>query len=387
MESKTRLYLIIFLAFYFLAVSMIITGAVIPQWMDEFSVSAGRAGRLFAFYYLPYTIVTFCSGLLSQRWGKKVVLLLGQAFLAGGFFSVSTSPSFSLIEWGLFLMGVGGGFSEAPFTSLLSQIFPGEEGYALNLSQISFGLGAATAPFLAGFLLERGFSWRLFYLFPGMVSLVIFALLSREKLLEEKGMEGGGKSPLRRREGNGFIIVSFLAMFLYVGAEIGSSSWITTYLVKGLGGSLSWGGLALAVFWGALTIGRFVFAFLSRSLSYPVILRFSSFLSLIFLFFLNFTHEVHWASSGRSRVWLFCCLAFDSGLGSAKNGGRTGKSYRFCGSFWRPGSNIFSLVRRSYRREMGAFLYFLGSLGFSSLFVAGFSFFLFQGRREGSWRW
>ena len=116
MESKTRLYLIIFLAFYFLAVSMIITGAVIPQWMDEFSVSAGRAGRLFAFYYLPYTIVTFCSGLLSQRWGKKVVLLLGQAFLAGGFFSVSTSPSFSLIEWGLFLMGVGGGFSEAPFT-------------------------------------------------------------------------------------------------------------------------------------------------------------------------------------------------------------------------------------------------------------------------------
>ena len=310
MESKTRLYLIIFLAFYFLAVSMIITGAVIPQWMDEFSVSAGRAGRLFAFYYLPYTIVTFCSGLLSQRWGKKVVLLLGQAFLAGGFFSVSTSPSFSLIEWGLFLMGVGGGFSEAPFTSLLSQIFPGEEGYALNLSQISFGLGAATAPFLAGFLLERGFSWRLFYLFPGMVSLVIFALLSREKLLEEKGMEGGGKSPLRRREGNGFIIVSFLAMFLYVGAEIGSSSWITTYLVKGLGGSLSWGGLALAVFWGALTIGRFVFAFLSRSLSYPVILRFSSFLSLIFLFFLNFTHDVHWAilavggvGFGYSAVW------------------------------------------------------------------------------------
>ena len=68
--------------------------------------------------------------------------------------------------------------------------------------------------------------------------------------------------------------------------------------------------MALAVFWGALTIGRFVFAFLSRSLSYPVILRFSSFLSLIFLFFLNFTHEVHWAilalggvGFGYSAVW------------------------------------------------------------------------------------
>ena len=104
-------------------------------------------------------------------------------------------------------------------------------------------------------------------------------------------MEGGGKSPLRRREGNGFIIVSFSYVSLW-GAEIGSSSWITTYLVKGLGGSLSWEGWP-GSFLGALTIGRFVFAFLP-SLSYPVILRFSSFLSLIFLFFLNFTHEVHW---------------------------------------------------------------------------------------------
>jgi len=308
MESKTRLYLIIFLAFYFLAVSMIITGAVIPRWMDEFSVSAGRAGRLFAFYYLPYTIVTFSSGLLSQRWGKKVVLLLGQAFLAGGFFSVSASPSFSLIEWGLFLLGIGGGFCEAPFTALLSQVFPGKEGYALNLSQISFGLGAASAPFLAGFLLEKGFSWRLFYLVPGLVTLLIFVLLSREKFPQEKEIKE--ESRLFGPRGNGFIVVSFLAMFLYVGAEIGSSSWITTYLVKGLGSNLSWGGVALAVFWGALTIGRFIFAFLSRSLSYPIILRFSSLLSLVFLLLLNFTREIHWAilalggvGFGYSAIW------------------------------------------------------------------------------------
>ncbi len=308
MESKARLYLIIFLAFYLLAVSMIITGAVIPRWMDEFSVSAGRAGRLFSFYYLPYTVVTFSSGLLSQHWGKKVVLLLGQAFLAGGFFSVSVSPSFSLIEGGLLLLGIGGGLCEAPFTSLISQMFPGEEGYALNLSQISFGLGAASAPFLAGFLLERGFSWRLFYLFPGIISFLIFALLSKEKFPQEKEIKE--ESRLFGPRGNGFIVVSFLAMFLYVGAEIGSSSWIATYLVKGLGGSLSSGGIALAVFWSALTIGRFVFAFLSRSLSYPVILRFSSFLSLIFLLFLNFTHEVHWAilalggvGFGYSVIW------------------------------------------------------------------------------------
>ncbi|MDI3542527.1 MAG: hypothetical protein PWP57_130 [Candidatus Atribacteria bacterium] len=308
MESKTRLYLIIFLAFYFLAVSMIITGAVIPRWMDDFSVSAGRAGRLFSFYYLPYTIVTFSSGLLSQRWGKKIVLLLGQAFLAGGFFAVSASTSFSLIEWGLFLLGIGGGFCEAPFTALLSQIFPGEEGYALNLSQISFGLGAASAPFLAGFLLEKGFSWRLFYLVPGLVTLLIFVLLSRERFPREKRITE--EHYLLGPRGNGFIIASLLAMFLYVGAEIGSSSWITTYLVKGLGSNLSWGGVALAVFWGALTIGRFVFAFLSRSLSYPIILRFSSLLSLGFLLLLNFTHEIQWAvlalggvGFGYSAIW------------------------------------------------------------------------------------
>ncbi len=253
--------------------------------------------------------------------GQKSGFAFRAGFLGRGIF-LRQHLSFLLLDrMGTVSYGSGRGISEAPFTSLLSQIFPGEEGYALNLSQISFGLGAATAPFLAGFLLERGFSWRLFYLFPGMVSLVIFAFLSREKLLEEKGMEGGGKSPLRRREGNGFIIVSFLAMFLYVGAEIGSFSWITTLIwLK------AWEAAYPGGFLGCLNHRKICFCF-SLPLS-PILLFcvFFPFLSLIFLF-LNFTHEVHWAilALGRSRVWLFCCLAFDSGLGSAKNGGKNRK--------------------------------------------------------------
>ncbi|MCX7729816.1 MAG: MFS transporter, partial [Candidatus Caldatribacterium sp.] len=236
MERKAvlRLSAIVGIAFFFLAVSMLITGAVLPRWIELFHLSAARAGRLFAFYYFPYVVTTFVSGALCDLFGKKPILVLSQAFLALGFFVVSLAESFPTIEWGIFLAGVGGGFCEAPLTGLLSQIFPGREGTALNLSQISFGLGAAVGPYLAGFLLSREVSFRVLYFVPGVFSVFLFWLLLRERELfalernERFSFENlKALAPFATLLG-----ASFLAIFLYVGAEIGSSAWMSTYFVR-----------------------------------------------------------------------------------------------------------------------------------------------------------
>jgi len=296
MDRKTEIkfYFIIGIAFYFLAISMIITGAVLPKWMDIFQVTAGRVGRLFFLYYLTYVITTFFSGFLCDHLGKKPIIVLSQLFLGIGFFCISTANSFSVIELGMLIMGLGGGFCEAPLTGFISQVFNGREGFALNMSQIFFGIGAASGPFLTGYLLGIGFNWRYLYLLPAIVSMFLFFFIYFEKKLfqqEKKGITSGNILILYQRWKT-FLAVSCLAMLLYVGSEIASSSWMSTYIVKGLKGNLYLGGVAMAGYWGMITIGRIVFAYLSQRNHYGTLLRISSIISLVFLFLLIMTNNI-----------------------------------------------------------------------------------------------
>jgi len=293
-REKLRLSFIVGIAFYFLAVSMVINGAVLPRWMEIFALSTARAGRLFALYYLPYVVATFFSGALCDILGKKPVLVVSQTFLALGFFVVSLADAFPGVEWGVFLAGIGGGFCEAPLTGLVSQIFSGREGYALNLSQISFGLGAATGPYVAGFLLGRAVSWRVLYFVPGLFSVLLVVLLAREEVLFASGRDGGARlGDLRALfRWKGFLLVSFLAIFLYVGAEIGSSAWLSTYFVRELKKGFYLGGAAMGIFWGTMTLGRLIFGFMARKLDYLFLLRILVLLSFFSLLLLNVTQRV-----------------------------------------------------------------------------------------------
>lgn len=292
-----RLSFVVGVAFFFLAVSMLITGAVLPRWIELFHLSASRAGRLFALYYLPYVGTTFVSGALCDRFGKKPVIVLSQAFLALGFFVVSLAEHFSTIEWGVFLAGIGGGFCEAPLTGLLSQVFPGKEGSALNLSQISFGLGAAAGPYLAGFFLSREVSWRVLYFIPGMFSVLLFGLLAREReLFASENAERFSFAHLRALvPWKALLGASFVAIFCYVGAEIGSSAWVSTYFVRELGQGIYLGGIAQGLLWGTMTAGRLIFGLLARRVSYLVLLRFSTVLSFFALLGLNLSRQVPFA--------------------------------------------------------------------------------------------
>ncbi len=326
-KAKRRLFGIVALAFFVLALSMIITGAVLPEWIEVFGVTPGRAGRLFFLFYLTYIITTFLSGILGDRFGKKPILVIGQACLAGGFLVVGTAPTFHIVEIGMLLLGLGGGCSEAPFTTLVSEVFAGREGSALNLSQVSFGVGAAAGPFLAGYLLDVGMSWRFLYLVPGAVSLFLLSMLGRERTLfkAEKATFSLREVPVLFRKRGFFLALSFAVMILYVGAEIGSSSWISTYVVRELGGSIYQGGLALAGFWGMITVGRLVFAGLARHYSYQGLLRFSAALSLGFLLLLLPAQRVELAIGafmgvglGYSAIWPLIVAVVARGVDTMK---------------------------------------------------------------------
>ncbi|MEN3185073.1 MAG: MFS transporter [Atribacterota bacterium] len=315
MEKKVRqkLYFLVTVAFYFLALSMVLTGAVLPEWLNRFQISSSEGGQLFSLYYFSYVLVTFSSGILADLVGTKWILVLSQLFLLIGFSTVSLADRFSTIKWGMLLLGFGGGFCEAPLTGLVSRVFTGEEGYALNVSQISFGLGAASGPFLMGFFLGQGVSWRVLYFISALISFLLLVLFAIERtFLVVPKVEKEKKDWLSLLNFRSLLLSSFLAIFLYVGAEIGSSAWMSTYMVRELNASIYVGGIAMAIFWGSITVGRFLFAQLARFFPPPRLLRLAVGISLVFLVLLNSTSQVNLVllalggvGLGYSAIWPF----------------------------------------------------------------------------------
>ncbi len=307
MENKTKLFVLAGVSFLFLAISMIMHGAVLPVWLREFNLSATLGGRLFFMYYLSYVVLTFSSGWSAQLFGGGWVLFACYLFLVAGFAMLGMAPSFLYLNLGMLLLGAGGGLLEAPLTAVISRFFRGEEGYALNLSQVFFGVGASIGPFLTGFLLSRGVPWRLLYIFLLLVAILLATLVFKSRELFQIS------SPKREKitmeflsRWKGFLGVMALAMLLYVGAEIGSSSWMSTYLVRELQSTIFWGGTAIAIFWAMITGGRFLFAFLSRFFDYSLLLRIGSVMNVISLLFLLFTSRIELALMAFGGLGLGC---------------------------------------------------------------------------------
>lgn len=117
------------------------------------------------------------SGALSDKYGRRNMILLG-ALLCGVFFvGMALTTSFTLGLILCVLAGIGHGFMEPSAMALLFDIFE-DAGPAMSISQIFFGGGSALTSFLAAVMVQSGTPWQaLFWMYAGVnLLLVILAI-------------------------------------------------------------------------------------------------------------------------------------------------------------------------------------------------------------------
>ena len=79
----------------------------IPLLASSFAVSAGLAVQVVTAHALGRTIILIPAGLLLDRSGAKVTMLVGSALVLCGAFVTAVTPYFLLLFVGQFLAGVG----------------------------------------------------------------------------------------------------------------------------------------------------------------------------------------------------------------------------------------------------------------------------------------
>jgi FHS family L-fucose permease-like MFS transporter len=284
-ESATQTYrgpfAIMTVLFFMWGFMTVWNDILIPRFKDAFQLSHFEAMLVqFAFFgaysvgALIYYLVSMAGGDPINRMGYKngvIVGLLTAALGSGLFYPAATLASYPLFLAALFVVGLGFAMLQIaanPYVTIL-----GAERTAssrLNLSQAFNSFGTTIGPIIGGWLVFTFFmrpgehgadSVKIPYLCFAGVFLLLAVLFKFAHLPGFANTEqiGRGAGALKHPH----TALGMLAIFMYVGGEVGVGSVIVNFLALPKLGSVPHETASgyLAFYWGGLMIGRFMGAF------------------------------------------------------------------------------------------------------------------------------
>lgn len=151
-----------------------------PAIEQAFGVAKTSVQLSLALFLLGFGFSPLIYGPLSERHGRKAIILLGMGIGFIGTLIVLISPNIYLLIFGRIIQGSGLGFAPALFRAVLRDKLAGNAlSHTLSLLTASVAFSMAITPALGGYL-QAYFGWRMnfvficFYLIVGAVLIGLF---------------------------------------------------------------------------------------------------------------------------------------------------------------------------------------------------------------------
>jgi L-fucose:H+ symporter permease len=269
---------------------------LIPQFMKSFELSRLKAGLVQSAFYLGYFLFAMPAALLMDRYGFKMGLLTGLILFAIGcylFWPAVLIGKYLFFLLALFVIAAGLAFLESGSNSFIAIIGdPERSAQRLNLSQSFNPLGSMTGVLigtififsgkeLSGSEIEEMKSLGTYkqylheeilrvgppYLFIGTVILVFAFLIWKARFPNNESTENRTneqKGKFKELIHYPHFIKGVLAEFFYVGAQVGTWSFLIQYTKDYMHKTEKEAGLYLTISLFAFGIGRFVSTALMR---------------------------------------------------------------------------------------------------------------------------
>lgn len=210
---------------------------LIPEVRRSFAISEGLAGLTFSIALLAMSLATLVYGAISDRYGRRRVLLLGLMLFVAGSALCALAPSIGVLILGRTLQAIGAGCGitlsrtiakDAYGADVLIKIFA--------YLTMAYTLGPMVAPLVGGILVDLA-GWRsVFWLataFGGGVFAMAWVVLYETQLKEERQQASAG---FVRNYVTLFSKARFNAFVLQSGFGSGAfmaSATAASYLMKG----------------------------------------------------------------------------------------------------------------------------------------------------------
>lgn len=148
------------LFFFSMYIPRVATGVITADLMNDFAVSAGAIGTLTSFYFYPYLIIQIPVGILTDRFGPRVLLTIMITLCGVSCLLFAKAQSMAIAEVSRALLGFTAAFAFVGALKLAAEWFsPSKIGLLSGLTQSLGMLGAMVGEHPIALSVET-FGWR-----------------------------------------------------------------------------------------------------------------------------------------------------------------------------------------------------------------------------------
>jgi FHS family L-fucose permease-like MFS transporter len=255
------LFILITVLFLLWAIPNNLNDVLIRQFMKSFEISRFQAGLVQSAFYIGYFLLAMPAALLMRRYGYKFGFIIGLLLYGIGtilFWPAALVGQYWFFLMALFVIASGLSFLETASNPFIAQMgSPETSEQRLNFSQAFNPLGSIVGVFIgkiyifSGIELQAGqiasmqadgtyAAYLRFetlrvvkpYLFLAVVVLVwaFFILLKKFPPVRSEHEDGGDHGHFRDLLKHRHFLLAILAQFMYVGAQVGTWSYLIQYV-------------------------------------------------------------------------------------------------------------------------------------------------------------
>ncbi|MDD4374938.1 MAG: MFS transporter [Bacteroidales bacterium] len=240
---------------------------------EIFSLSEFEAQLLSSAFFIAYPLMSIPTGKLIDRIGYKWTVIAGLVLMSLGSFiyvPAANLPSFPVFLAATFVLATGVVFLQVAANPYVTAIgSPETASSRLNFTQALNSIATMIAPWLISVAIFRGLQFPgdieiaagrvpMPFIAMGIIVLVVALIIFTIKLPTLKSEQKEKKSIFKYPH----VVLGGVAIFLYVGAEVGNAGLIVNYLKQSLGMPAEMASTYAAIYWGGAMVGRFFGSFM-----------------------------------------------------------------------------------------------------------------------------
>lgn len=258
------LLLIIYLGYISLGLPDTVLGVAWPQMRLDLHQGVEWAGILATVTISCSAVSGFSSGFFINRVAAGTLLTVSCFMTGFSLLGFGLAPSFASVLLLTVPLGLGGGCIDAAMNSFIARHYSSRH---MSWLHCSWGVGATIGPTLMTTMIAAGYGWRWGYGVIAAIQLTMGAVFLATLRFWSMGRPAAVAASMTEDVPSGgrwrpwydlSAWYSVLSFFFYTGAEYGFGLWGAIFLINCRGFSEEQAGYAVALYWGALTCGRFV---------------------------------------------------------------------------------------------------------------------------------
>lgn len=259
MKKKTIVFLCFMVVMIVLGASDSLRGIFALMFQEHFKLSNFQVSLIITVSYIGNLIFLFFGGAFIDRSSKKRAFITVLCiWLCGALLFVLTDHYIVLLV-GMFLCMGASTLLNTTINILVPTIFLASPGFIVNVLFFVQGIGTSTSQNAIGHMTMNFTSWKIVNIILILMAVLGLLLISRAEITEVKQQGNNKVSYGSIMKTPAFLLLVLIFGFYFI-AEHGTLNWFILYGTKELGLNMEHASLYLSLFFGGITLGRFLFA-------------------------------------------------------------------------------------------------------------------------------